>query len=215
VLDVVLFDVDGTLVDTNGIIVQAFHETLLDMRGEDVPMAQLRTILGVAGLETTREYTDSEAEAEQMLARWAGRTDELSDQTDLFGGVVDLLTALTGRGLRLGIVTSRLDWELERDVARFGLDRYFDTMVTASDTVRHKPAADPVEEALRRLAAPPEAAVYVGDSVYDMGTAVAAGVPFGLATWGAHDLSRFTQVDVTLEEPGDLLAYVQRRNAGD
>ncbi|MDR2896768.1 MAG: HAD family hydrolase [Propionibacteriaceae bacterium] len=210
-IDTILFDCDGTLIDTEDAIIESFQLTLRDELGLDEPAAALDFILGIPGIAATRRYTDSEEAAHHLLEVWTNNTAAGFRQTSLFPGIADLLDWLKSQGYRTAIVTSRLAHELVDDIPRLSLDRWFDTFVTASDTERHKPDAQPTELALQRLGASPGQSLFIGDSIYDQGSANAAGVLFGLAGWGVRHASHFDQAALIAQTPADVAVFLQQR----
>ena len=70
---------------------------------------------------------------------------------------------------------------------RFGIDSYFDLVICADDTIKHKPSKEPMEKYIELSGAKKEEVIYIGDSIYDMKCSEGAGVDFGLALWGAND----------------------------
>jgi HAD superfamily hydrolase (TIGR01549 family) len=210
-LTTIMFDVDGTLIDTEEITIASAQRTLRELLGVEVAAKDLEFVLGIPGTESMKRYATSEVSVEAIHARWCSYESQLTDQAVLFSGIPELLTSLKASGMKLGIVTSRVREEMDRDIDRLCLAPFFDTVITASDTRRHKPWPDPLQEGLRRLGAGPGEAMYVGDSIYDMECAYAATVPFALATWGAKGVERFDRAAVMLERPDDVMRYVGSR----
>jgi pyrophosphatase PpaX len=109
-----------------------------------------------------------------------------ADQVDTFDGVTEMLMRLRDDGCRLGIVTSKLRATVDIVLDQISYGPAFEVIVTAEETERHKPDPDPILLALERMRVGPDAAIYVGDSPYDILAARAAGVASGAATWGIH-----------------------------
>ncbi|MDR2974355.1 MAG: HAD family hydrolase [Propionibacteriaceae bacterium] len=208
-LTTIMFDVDGTLIDTEEITIASAQRTLRELVGVNVAAEDLEYVLGIPGTESMKRYATSEVSVEAIHAQWCFYESQLTDQAVLFSGVPELLAGLKAGGMKLGIVTSRVREEMDRDIDRLSLSPFFDTVITASDTERHKPWPDPLQEGLRRLGVGPDEAIYVGDSVYDMECAYAATVPFALATWGAKRIERFDRAAVMLQRPADVMGCVE------
>lgn len=96
-----------------------------------------------------------------------------------------MLKELRKSGKKMGVVSSRRYDEYEAVITPLGIDGYFENIVLAEDSDRHKPEPDPLLEYLRRAGAKPGEAIYVGDTAHDSQAARAAGVPFVFAGWGA------------------------------
>src|SRR5215211_4431419 len=187
---VVLFDLDGTLIDSGAIILASMRhaaETVLERR---IPDEELMAAVGGPGLVAQMRALDPE-HAEELVRVYR----ELHEELQACPGVLDVLPELTRRGARLGIVTAKRlpTVRLALDVIP-ELERYFDVVVGAEDTERHKPHPDPILEALERLEAQPEESAYVGDSPFDVQAAKAAGVRAVAVTWGRiHDEQRLAR----------------------
>ena len=198
----VVFDVDGTLADTERSVLSSLKQLILEVKGEDVSLDDLTFALGITGADAL-DRLDIDAGA---IERWTELAGERKHLIEAFPGVFELLDALKAADKQLGIVSSRARGEYADEIAPLGLDPYFGQIVLAEDTARHKPEPDPLEEYLRRVGADPAEAIYIGDSVYDRRCAAAAGVDFALASWGA--VNPVEDPTYVLEEPRDLCRIV-------
>ena len=130
-----------------------------------------------------------------------------SDLLLAFDGIEQMLVSLRSAGRRLGIVTSKSHdaVDLAGRVLPW-LGGLFDVVIAAEDSVRHKPEADPILEALSRLGAAPESAVYVGDAPFDIRAGRAAGVTTIAVPWGFFSRSALIAEapDALAETPADL-----------
>ena len=179
----VLFDLDGTLVDTWDLYVEAYIRTLEPHVGRRLTLDELIALRPTSELRLLqRALGPGEAVAAQreFLAHY--RCLHSAHFGGVYPGVRQMLTTLRGLGLRLGIVTgkSRGAWEVTAKAADLG---EFDVLVTDEEVVRAKPDAEGLSLALLRLERPAEATIYVGDSVVDAQAARAAGVRFAAALW--------------------------------
>ncbi len=121
--------------------------------------------------------------------------------------VVEVVTALAGRGARLGVVTSKLRSGAERGLKLTGLMDFFDTIVSADEVIRAKPHPEPVLAALERLGVDVKDAVFIGDSPHDIAAGREAGVATAGVLWGPfgrEDLAR-AAADFLLESPAEIL----------
>ncbi len=195
-----IFDVDGTLVDSQESVLSSMQEMLKQQTGRWMEREELLFTLGIPGADALRLLHVPEEKIEAAMEQWLGLTPKYRDLIHVFPGIWETLTQLRRRGCHLGIVTSRTRAEYEEDVAHFGLSDWFDTIVCADDTRGHKPQGDPVREYLRRMGADPGEAVYIGDTVYDMQCAADAGVEGALALWGCAS-ARHIRADYYLSQP--------------
>ncbi|OAT81256.1 HAD-IA family hydrolase [Desulfotomaculum copahuensis] len=207
-VEVVLFDLDGTLADSLPLIEHTYRLVFEEMGipwGEDAVMGWIgRTIRDIAEYFAGRR-------AQEFIERYQMHYHREHDKyTALFPETLPMLAGLKQRGLRLGIVTSKGRTGAMRTVNFTGLAPYMDTVVTAHDVEKHKPLPDPVLEALRRLAAPPERAVYVGDSQFDIQAGRTAGTRTLGVTWGMAGRAGWREFrpDGVLERWDDLDKYL-------
>lgn len=186
----VLFDLDGTLVDTDQLYREAFRRTLDPMvdrmpTPEEIesvgPFAERHLFRGLLGEER------AEAAHRRFRDHYEALHDELFE--GIYPGVVEGLDALRRRGRRLGIVTgkSRSAWSVTRGRVELGP---FQTVVTEDDVDAPKPSPEGLERAVDELAAVPERTVYVGDAPRDLEAARAAGIRFAAALWGRAEGER-------------------------
>ena len=205
---VVLFDLDGTLIDSGAIILASMRhaaDTVLERR---IPDEELMAAVGGPGLVAQMRALDPER-AEELVRVYREHNEPLHEELEACAGILDVLPELARHGVRLGIVTAK---RVATVRLAFGavpeLERWFDVVVGAEDTERHKPHADPILEALKRLDTAPEEAAYVGDSPFDVQAAKAAGVLAVAVTWGRiHDEARLAREapDAIVHTPEELL----------
>jgi HAD superfamily hydrolase (TIGR01509 family) len=180
----VIFDLDGTLVDTNAFHVEAWHEAFRQL-GHDVPRSRIVVEIGKGGdklvpsiLGEAGEARDGEALREAHKANFTA----LAKRTRLrlFPGTEALLAALRRRAIKTAVATSSAKEHVDVVQASCGLqiDRLVTHVVTASDATESKPAPDLVQTAIARLAVGPNHTVMVGDTPYDGEACRRAGVGF-------------------------------------
>ncbi|HVO18993.1 MAG TPA: HAD-IA family hydrolase [Anaeromyxobacter sp.] len=181
----VLFDMDGTLVDTVPFILACVHHTFEGYGGGPTDsdwVAGIGTPLQDQLASFARRVEDVAALLERYRAFWRAHHDRL---THCFPGALETVAALSGAGHPLGIVTAKTESSARRTLAHTGLLVHMGTVVGADSCPRCKPFPDPVLLAMDRLGAAPDRTVLVGDSVHDVAAAVAAGVRALAAAWGA------------------------------
>lgn len=209
-IDTVLFDVDGTMMDTEYIMTHSLQQTLKELKGLDLPAHELEFILGIPGQKAVEQYADYRINEEVLLKEWDKNIQLLQHHARLFDGIKELLVELKHKNYLLGIVTSKTHQEMKNEFDHFNLNSFFDCVITASDTVNHKPHPEPIETAIEKLKKSPENVIYVGDSIYDMECAKQSKVAFALAEWGAKANNQFSEADTSLEKPSDLISYLSR-----
>jgi pyrophosphatase PpaX len=207
----VLFDLDGTLIDSGAMIVASMQHAATTVLGRDVPEEQLRATVGGPGLVAQMRALD-ESRVDELVEAYRAHNEPLHEHLESCVGIEAALETLHGQGRRLGIVTAkrRVTVQLAFSVLP-QLEQFFDVIVGADDTRRHKPHPDPLLLALERLGASPDEAAYVGDSPFDVQAAKAAGVLAVAVTWGGiHATSRLEQEepDALVSTPEELLAVL-------
>jgi pyrophosphatase PpaX len=201
---VVLFDLDGTLIDSGAIILASFRHATRKVLDREIPDELLLAHVGGSSLHDQMRALDP-LRVDELVHSYREHNEPLHDGLDAFPGVVDLLQELHEQGRKLGIVTAKRRLTVDLALSRVPLAPYFDTIVTAELTERHKPDPEPVLLALERLNADPKQAAYVGDSPFDMGAARGAGVRAVGVTWGGiYARDALADADVLVDSPEEL-----------
>lgn len=218
---VILFDFDGTLVNTTPLILHSFRSTWQQSFGftldDAVYINTFGTLLHSALQQLTQccmdegriaPIADLHAKADELLCTYRAinlaHHDELSEP---FAGVSETVAELKARGFRLGIVSSKMRFGVERGLRLFGLEAFFDVIIAADDVARHKPHPEPLWRALEHFEAAPHTALYVGDSIHDIAAGRAANMATAAAAWGPFPRAELEalQPDYVLETPAELL----------
>lgn len=199
----VVFDVDGTLVDSRMSALGSLQQVVEEYTGSRPSIEDLYFSTGIPGENALRQLCITDPAA---LVRWRELAGKLADQITVFPGIVETLECLQDLGCALGIVSSRERGEYADEVTPLGLDPFFPVRIFVEDTERHKPEPEPMLEYLRRTEAAPGETLYAGDTIYDMQCARAAGVDFALASWGAAQ--PVEGAPHVLQEPEDLAALL-------
>ena len=187
----VIFDIDGTLVDSFPVFSRIFNESVKPYLFEEVSQAFLADCLR-KGLDLgaiLRDIFPSNTDS-AFIERYRREIMELflkveAEEVKLLPGVIKLFSSLKGRNVKLGIATGRTsppekEWERFK---RFGLDAYLDAIVTSREVARRKPAPDALLECAKRLNVPIETCLAVGDTEIDILAAREAGaIPVAVST---------------------------------
>lgn len=206
---VVLFDLDGTLIDSGPIILASMKHASLTVLGREPDEELVRAAIGGPGLVAQMRDLDPER-VDELVDAYRAHNEPLHEQLEAFEDVLDLLPILRDEGHTLGIVTAKRVLTVGLALDRFPVLREtMDVVIGAEDTERHKPEPDPLLEALRRLDARPAEAAYVGDSPFDMQAARAAGLYAIGVSWGRiHTAEKLTDADAIVDSPEELLDLV-------
>jgi pyrophosphatase PpaX len=204
---IVLFDLDGTLVDSGAMILSSFRHATRTVLAREIPDEQLAALVGGMNIHDQMRTLDAER-VEDLVRVYREHNEPLHADLQAFRGVEDLLAELTSQGRKLGIVTSKRRRTVDLAFAVLPIERFFDVVVTSGDTQRHKPHPDPVLLALEQLDARAGDAAFVGDSPFDVRAGKAADVFTVAVSWGGlHNESRLVEAgaDVVVHSPEDLL----------
>ena len=182
----VIFDLDGTLLDTLPGTFRAFSEALAPALGRVPGEEEIRARFGASDHRIVREWVGPE-HAEAAVARlYAAYEREFRDAA-VFPGVSELLDALVAGGVTLALFTGRGRPSTERLLEATGLAARFPLVVTSDDVTDPKPAPEGLLQVLERSGAAPADAVYVGDSPLDVRAARGAGIRPLAAFWGTSE----------------------------
>jgi pyrophosphatase PpaX len=202
---VVLFDLDGTVVDSGGIILASMRHATQTVLGREFSDGELLANVGGPDLEAQMEALGPGRTAE-LVRVYREHNEPLHETLEGFDGIEATLDALRARGHRLGIVTAKRRATVELAFAQLPLSHLFETVVGGDETNRHKPDPAPLHLALERLGARAAEAAYVGDSPYDMQAARAGGLYAVGVTWGGiHERSALGDARVIVDRAEELL----------
>lgn len=184
-----LFDFDGTLLNTIPLILASFRHATAVVLG--TPLSD-EVLLRDVGVPLVRQMHDISPEHTEELVRvYREHNFEYHDEMALeYPGTEQALESLRERGFPMGVVSSKTGPGLKRGLELYGLDRFFDVVVGCDDTERHKPDPEPLRYAAELLGVPLEHCAYIGDSEHDMAAAVRGGAVAIAALWGPFEPER-------------------------
>lgn len=205
--DPIVFDLDGTVVDTVELIVESFRYATRTVLGEVLPDEHITAGVGQPLMAQMERLSATHARELYDVYREYNhrRHDELIRG---YEGVAEVLEGLRAAGRRLGIVTSKGSDTTAMAFRAVGLREHFTAVVTASDTAEHKPSPVPLRLCLERLGGEPQRSLYVGDSPVDIEAGNAAGMTTAAVAWGVFGREALLAAgpDYWLAEPHELLA---------
>jgi pyrophosphatase PpaX len=207
---VVLFDLDGTVVDSGGIILASMRHATREVLGRDFGDAELMQAVGGPGLEAQMEVFAPER-VEELVRVYRAHNEPLHDELVACAGMEDVLVRLHEQGHRLGVVTAKRRSTVELAFARVPIAHLFETVVGGDETQKHKPDPEPLLLAAERMNARPDETAYVGDSPFDIRAAKAAGMYAIAVTWGRiHDRERLEreEPDAIVDSAEELLEHL-------
>ena len=211
-LRTVLFDLDGTVIDTGPLIATSFRHATRSVLGVEIPDEELLRYVGGWGLRAQMERFDPER-ATELVEAYRAHVVPLHAELEYCSGMYEMLVELKARSFQLGLVTAkhlamvRLAFDALPELSEF-----FVEIVTGEETEHHKPSPEPLFLALDRLGADPGDTAYVGDSPFDVEAAKAAGLRSIAVTWGGihgEERLRAAGPDAIVSTPAELKAALQ------
>ena len=181
--DTVLFDFDGTVMNTNDVIIASWQHTFRTIDGKEREVSEIARTFGEPIVKTMKRLFPQVPVEESLKIYRSYQYDYFDDLVTLFPGMKELLVKLRKTGYKTGLVTSRMRNTTFRGLEKFELTDLFDAVVTCDDTSVHKPDPEPVFIALEKLGTKPEKTVMLGDTMYDIMCANNAGVTSVLVGW--------------------------------
>ena len=209
-IDTVIFDFDGTLADTNNLIVNSFkhiygkyhdgkcdEEYILSTFGEPLELTLKRDFSGYAYEEVVGSYREYQV-------------DRFEKEVTLYDTVSETLKYLHNKDIKIGIATSRIKSSTINALKSFYLDKYFQVIISADDVVKHKPDKEPLIRAIQGLKSNVENTLYVGDSKFDMECALNAEVTPVLVGWqkNSDELAEKYKIKHVLNKMWDLTEII-------
>lgn len=208
--DAILFDLDGTLLNTIELIVRSYQHTFRQHLAREVERGRILEQLGRTLYDHLELYAPKDPDLLGAMVQ-TYRTFNLANHDELallFPGVADALRELRAQGYRLAVVSSKVRPTVLRGLQLFSLESLFETLVCFEDTEAHKPDPAPVKLALQRLGVLPERALMVGDSPADLEAGRQAGTRTASVGWSVfpQELLAKENPDLALSCMGDLTA---------
>lgn len=216
-IDTVLFDFDGTLMDTNEVIIDSWQTTFRALENREADRDVLLRTFGEPLEETMRNFFPNVPLEEALSIYRNYQRDNFITSIHLFPGVQELLDELMQRQVKMALVTSRLKFTTDQALDKFDLRKYFQHVITADDITKHKPDPQIINITLEQIGSTPQESVMVGDSILDIQCAHSAGVEAALVAWSMtladpiregfppEKYSAHDRPDLIIEHPREIL----------
>lgn len=206
----VIFDMDGTMVDSKQINLESLNKVLVYLGKNESTIDEYNIAYSMTSGDTFKYYGICKKNIDLAIEMWTNELEPMRGKSELFPGILNLIRELNVRGYNLGIITSRFYFEAIVDIERFDLFQYFDEIITVSDVENAKPHTDSLDEYIKRTGANADEILYLGDSEHDSTFSKNADIFFGLALWGTSDKN--IEATVKFEDPFELLDYLETSN---
>lgn len=207
--EAVLFDLDGTLVDSLPLIFRTYRQ-VFDEMGLSWHENGVAKMIGLPLKDIGKHFSGKEVSRfEELYQFYYHRDHDLF--TRLYPGTLAMLSSLEKRKIKLGIVTSKGKSGTVRTAAFTGLDRFMDVIISAHDVLKHKPDPEPLQSAAELLGVHISRTIYIGDSSFDILTGRNAGARTLGVTWGLASREELESLhpDGMLDRWDELLRYVK------
>jgi len=182
----ILFDLDGTLLDSIPGIVSSFRATIEtfipDVRVTD---AEIVALIG-RPLPVQMTKLGGEHNSEAMVKHYRKHNKTIIPTMEFYEGAFEVIDAIRAKNIQIGIVTAKHRKSTEITIEKYDLRNKMDLIITASDSQNHKPHPEPLLLAMKKLKAFPDSTLYIGDAIYDIQCAKAAGTDSAAALWGPN-----------------------------
>lgn len=205
----ILFDLDGTLIDSNQLIFTSFKHTF-DHYKLDFTDEEILEFNGPALIETFTKIDP--IRATEMVATYRKHNHEVHDEyVTIFPNVIETLEQLQEKDVKLGIVTTKMSEGVKLGMQLTGIEKYFDSIVTLSDVTHAKPHPEPVLKAMHELGGDPETTIMVGDNSHDIEAGKNAGVKTAGVAWSLKGKERLLSYEPNymLDDMKDILQLLE------
>lgn len=212
--ETVLFDLDGTILDTNELIIRSFLHALEGHVAEDFSRDHIIPFMGAPLIEQLKRFSGLD-DVELLANKYRDKNLELHDDyVKAFEGVNEVIEKLYKAGIKLGVVTTKMRLTTDRGLKHVGIADYMGTVVTIDDVTKAKPDAEPVLKAMEALQANPKTTLMVGDSTMDIESGINAGVDTAGVAWSLKGEKVLTETGATyiIHHMNDILSIVGMEN---
>ncbi|HHY21381.1 MAG TPA: pyrophosphatase PpaX [Bacilli bacterium] len=208
-IDTILFDLDGTLINTNELIIASFLHTLEQYYPGQFTREKVLDFIGPPLYESFQNLDPEKVD--EMITVYRTHNHAFHDELiEEYEGVYETIEALYEAGLKLAVVTTKIRKTAEIGLKLFGLDKFFPVVITIDDVKNVKPDPEPLLLALEKLGSKPETALMVGDNSHDILGGKNTGTKTAGVAWAikGEAFIRSFEPDFVLQNMSDLLEIV-------
>ncbi|MDO5449170.1 MAG: HAD family hydrolase [Clostridia bacterium] len=205
----IIFDFDGTIANTNDIIIESWQAAFMKFAGHTVPVEEIERTFGETVEDTIKTKLPDENWIDVRDFFRDYQKNECKAQISLFPGIREMLEELKAKGIKMATATSRTAKSYHNFMRELDLEKYFDVEITMDDVKTHKPAPESILVALAKMGAKPEETLMVGDTRFDIGCAYNAGVDSVIIHW-SHAIGELNwEPTYVAESPADIIKIVE------
>ena len=209
----IIFDFDGTVANTNRLVIQSWQKVYLTLTGKEENEAVIKATFGEP-LAVSMEKAFPETPVEEAIAIYRNHQKDIYEEMiEPFPGMTELIRKLKKDGYKVGVATSRLKNTTVIGLRKFGIADILDCLVTCEDTEKHKPDPAPALISLEKLGADPKETVMVGDSMFDIRCAHNAGIKAVLVGWAEavseEDMAGPDRPEFVIDKAEDLFEILR------
>ena len=201
----IIFDIDGTLVDTERTGLMSLGQTVQQLTGREMTMEELYPYFGIPSYEASKML--SIGDPDRFAELWEENFQKALSWSKVFEGIPEVLDAIAASDRVMGVVTSRSRFEYDNDRLLLKWKPRFAPVICSEDSETHKPLPGPALAFLERSGAKAEDCVYIGDTMHDCSCAQGAGVAFALADWSGKGLQNIP-AEYYLTRPEEILEII-------
>ncbi|QHI72560.1 HAD-IA family hydrolase [Aminipila terrae] len=212
-INTILFDFDGTVMNTNELILGSWQHTFKTIMGKEGDPEAIQRTFGETLAKSMNDFFP-EFPLDDAIEIYRGyQAGRFADVISPFPGMIELIKELNRQGYKTAVVTSRLRPTTMEGLEKYKLDTILDEIVTMEDCTKHKPDPEPALIALEKLGSKPEESMMIGDSKFDIGCANNAGVTSVLVDWAVaiYDKEKegIFKPDFVIKKAEDILKILQ------
>ncbi|HBH12043.1 MAG: HAD-superfamily hydrolase, subfamily IA, variant 1 [Clostridiales bacterium 38_11] len=187
----VIFDLDGTLADSEDLIIKSFQHIYKKFKGHEVSESHIKKTFGEILEKVIRAEFDQDYKTVVNEYR-EYHHENFDTYMKLYDGAGEIIEELYLNNYTLGIVTSRLDFTAMKILEMYNITKYFKSIITADKCINHKPHPEPLLKCLEELGGTKPETIFIGDTVFDLECARNAGVKSVLVSWSNMDTNLLT-----------------------
>jgi pyrophosphatase PpaX len=193
-LKCVIFDMDGTLTQTNRLIFDSFNYIAMKYEGKEYTEREITAMFGPPEEGALLNIVGTKHIRQAMKEYLEFYSENHNDLARLYPGIKEVVSDLKSRGVHVALFTGKGIDTTTITLAKFGLTPFFDYVVTGSDVTNHKPSAEGIRKILAHFGLQPEDVLMVGDAVPDVKASHEAGVKIAAVLWDSYGRDKVLQM---------------------